>query len=177
VKSGTGAVLVPPRPNLGPEPMPARPSTWGMIGFLLIAASIAIGLLGMIRRYRRPGRRDRLRAGRAATVRVPAGPFASRRDQMAAWSAEVRAALADRFGGHWLALTTEEIAADRTLTETLGTGPAADLIRFLIDADRAKFDDREGLQPPRDEDVPGWLSGFVASSVPAAGARSMIKGK
>ena len=39
---------------------------------------------------------------------------------MAAWSTAIRAALAARFGGHWQARTTEEIAADPTLAEALG---------------------------------------------------------
>ena len=53
----------------------------------------------------------------------------------------------------------------------------SDLVRFLSDADRAKFDDREGLQPPLPGSAPEWLARFVSSSEPAAGARSMIKGK
>lgn len=102
---------------------------------------------------------------------------------MAAWSTAIRAALGARFGGHWQARTTEEIAADPTLGERLGPEPAAELVRFLALADLAKFDDRDGLQSPLpDPDLaPGWLVALVAStspsSVPAAGARSRIKGK
>ena len=131
-------------------------------------------------RSRRRRRSSRLKT---APFEAPAGPFASRREQMAAWSTAIRAALGGRFGGHWHARTTEEIAADATLAERLGPEPAAELVRFLALADLAKFDDRDGLQPPLpDPDLaPGWLVALAASpspsSVPAAGARSRIKGK
>jgi hypothetical protein len=177
VSSGAGAVLVPPRDNLGPEPMPGRLSTAELIGFLLIGVATALNLLWLIRRYRRIRRRDRLRAGRPAWPGVPTGPFASRGEQMAAWSAAVRAALAVRSGAPWNARTTEEIAADASLAATLGPGTVEALVRFLSEADRAKFDDREGLQPPLPDAVPGWLAELVASCDPKAGARSMIKGK
>jgi hypothetical protein len=177
LRSGAGAVLVPPRPNLGPEPMPGRLSTSGWIGIWLIGASLSVGLFWWLRRSYWPRRSERARPRGPAGDDVPAGPFASRRDQMTAWSAEVRGTLADRFGEHWRARTTEEIAGDVSLIERLGDETAARLVRFLIDADRAKFDDREGLQPPLVDAVPEWVAGFVASSVPAAGARSMINGK
>ena len=98
---------------------------------------------------------------------------------MAAWSSAIRAALAARFGGHWQARTTEEIAADLTLSERLGPEPTAELVQFLALADLAKFNDRDGLQPPLPDVAPEWLVEFVASasSVPAAGAMSRIKGK
>jgi hypothetical protein len=98
---------------------------------------------------------------------------------MAAWSIAVREALVARFGASWRARTTEEIAADATLAEALGPEPTARLVEFLSDADRAKFDDRDGLQPPVPDDLPDWLIAFVAptSNVPAAGARSRIIGK
>lgn len=96
---------------------------------------------------------------------------------MAAYSAAVRSALAARFGAQWNARTTEEIADDATLAEAIGPERSAQLVEFLSLADRAKFDDREGVQSPLPDAAPEWLAGFVASSVPEAGARSMIKGK
>ncbi len=174
------AVLVPPRPNLGPEPLPRSLS----LVEVLLAGVLGIALMALVVsrlvRVRRRRRRGRLGTG---PLGAPAGPFASRRDQMAAWSSAIRAALAARFGGHWQARTTEEIAADPTLGERLGPEPAAELVRFLALADLAKFDDRDGLQPPLpDPDLaPGWLVALVdsrsPSSVPAAGASSRINGK
>ncbi len=179
LNSAAKAVLVPPRPNLGPEPLPRSLSITQLVLAGVLLAGLAIMVLsGLIRIRRRRRRRfDK------PPIAVPAGPFASRREQMAAWSTAIRAALAVRLGGHWNARTTEEIAADQTLLERLGPEPAAELVRFLALADLAKFDDREGLQPPLpDPDLaPGWLAALVASalpsSVPAAGARSRIKGK
>ena len=181
VKPAAKAVLIPPRPNLGPEPLPRSLSSGELVlAVVLVTTAAALGLSGLLRVRRQLRRRDRPGATRFET---PAGPFSSRREQMAAWSAAVRGALATRFGGHWNARTTEEIAAEQTLAETLGAESAGELIRFLALADLAKFDDRDGLQPPLPEpDVtPGWLVALVASrsisSEPAAGARSRIKGK
>jgi hypothetical protein len=171
---GARAVLVPPRPNLGPEPMTPRPSTLGLILILLLVAAGTLGLLGLVHDLRRLRRREPSRAERLG---MPTGPFDSRREQMAACSAAVRAALAARFGARWHARTTEEIANDATLAETLGPEHSAQLIQFLSMADRAKFDDREGLQSPLPDAAPEWLAGFVASPLPAAGASSRITGK
>jgi len=178
--SAAKAVLVPPRPNLGPEPLPPSLSLAELVLAGVLGTALMVLLLSGLVRLRR--RRGRGRLG-TAPFEVPAGPFASRREQMAAWSSAIRAALAARFGGHWQARTTEEIAADAALGERLGPEPAAELVRFLALADLAKFDDRAGLQPPLpDPDLAsGWLVALVAStspsSVPAAGARSRIKGK
>lgn len=171
------AVLVPPRPNLGPEPMPGRPATAWLFLIVLLVAGGAVALLKILRSRGRP------RAARALPLEATAGPFASRRDQMIAWSAAAREALAARSGPQWRARTTEEIAAETSLAGTLGDDLAAQLVGFLTEADRAKFDDRDGLQPPLPGDLPGWLAAFVASSSPtavaeaAAGARSRINGK
>ncbi len=98
---------------------------------------------------------------------------------MASISAVVRSALAARFGPSWIARTTEEIAADPALAGTFGDDTARRVVRFLSEADRAKFDDREGLQPP--EPAPegadrfDWLGDFVIAA--SAGASSTINGK
>jgi hypothetical protein len=172
------AVLIPPRPNLGPEPLPRRLST---VELTLVVAAVLLGLLGLLRGLSRLRRRGRPRGAQADRLALPEGPFVTRREQMAAWSGAVREAMALRFGTQWRARTTEEIEADAALAEALGPEHAERLVRFLAASDRAKFDDREGLQSPLPDDSPGleldWLGGFVASSLPAAGARSRIKGK
>jgi hypothetical protein len=182
INPGARAVLVPPRPNLGPEPLGR--SIWGdeaILAGLLVTTVAASGLVAFLR-YRR--RRLRARPEAAGSV-PPRGPFATRREQMAAWSTLVRTALAARFGGGWHARTTEEIAAEAALVETLGAERAGELVRFLVQADLAKFDDRDGLQPPLPdlEAAPEWLAALLASAspapapVPSAGASSRIKGK
>jgi hypothetical protein len=177
--SAAKAVLVPPRPNLGPEPLPRSLSITALVLAGLLVAAVAATVLARLVRFRRQ-RRDRRDT---APFEAPAGPFDSRGEQMAAWSLAIRAALAARFGGHWHARTTEEIAADPIVAERLGPELATALVRFLAVADLAKFDDRDGLQPPLpDPDfMPGWLSALDAPTsapgVPSAGAMSRIKGK
>ena len=169
------AVLVPPRPNLGPEPPPGDPTTAAVVLAILLFSALTMTTAGLrLLRARR-----RRRAARPDSPGPPTGPFATRREQMAAWSAAVRDALAVRQGPQWRARTTEEIAADATLAATLGPALAARLVELLTLADRAKFDDVDGLQPPWPDLATGWLVDFVAgsSTVPAAGARSRIKGK
>jgi hypothetical protein len=174
------AVLVPPRPNLGPEPLPRRLDT---LELALIVAAAALGLMGLAVALRRLGRQRRGMGPDPARPTLPEGPFATRREQMAAWSGVVRETLSLRFGDRWRARTTEEIASDPGLAEALGPEAAARLVRFLAESDRAKFDDREGLQSPLSGDPPGpgldldWVAGFIAASVPAAGARSRITGR
>jgi hypothetical protein len=174
----TAAVFTPPRPNLGPEPLPDRALSPALMAVLVMAIVLVIALLGLVglRRARRRGRRG------PARPLLPAGPFANRREQMAAWSEAVRVGLSAQLGGGWRARTTEEIAGDAALAEALGPETAAELVRYLALADLAKFDDRQGLQSPLpDADVsPPWLITLVGSlppSDPAAGARSTIKGK
>jgi hypothetical protein len=156
--------------------LPRALSNEALLVIVSLVVMAALGLLGL----RRVVRRRRARQGPARRD-APTGPFGSRREQMAAWSAAVRAALASRFGDHWRARTTEEIAADVDLAEALGGERREELVQFLARADLAKFDDREGLQPPL-PDPPGaplWMVEFVAAaaSAPAAGASSRIKGK
>jgi hypothetical protein len=173
------AVLVPPRPNLGPEPLPRR---LDVLELTLIVGAAATGLVGLILASRRV-RRDHRREAEPGRPRLPEGPFATRREQMAGWSKAVREALSRRHGEHWRARTTEEIAADPALAGSLGPEAAARLVAFLVESDRAKFDDREGLQSPLAGDGTGpgldldWLGEFVAAAVPAAGARSRTTGK
>lgn len=55
--------------------------------------------------------------------------------------------MAEAFGAAWLAKTTEEIANDPVLVDRIGPEPAAQLIAFLAEADRAKFADALDPQP------------------------------
>jgi hypothetical protein len=180
-KPAAKAILVPPRPNLGPERIPSSlldPEL--VLAAVLIAVAALLGSLGWTRARRR--RRGRTGSGQPS-FRAPSGPFQSRREQMDAWSDAVRGTLAVRFGEHWNARTTEEIAADPALAVAIGAEAAAALVRFLAVADLGKFDDRDGLQPPLPETdlAAGWLDALAASTsapfAPAAAASSMIRGR
>jgi hypothetical protein len=156
VNPAAKAVLVPPRPNPGPEPLPQRFMTGELI---LVVLLLVVGTLSLLGRLRL---RDRRRVP-GAVRRTPQETFDSRRDQMTAWSAAVREALAVRFGASFIARTTEEIASDTILAETLGPEPWARLVLFLSEADRAKFDDREGRQPPLPCESLNWLAEFLVT--------------
>jgi hypothetical protein len=128
-------VYTPPRPNLGPEPLPP-PNPWLALGLVLAALVLAILALRVWRRRRR-------RKAAPASVVAMAGPpdetAGSPHERMIAWSVAIREALAARFGPAWRARTTEEIAADARLIDVLGPERAEGLIHFLAAVDRAKF--------------------------------------
>jgi hypothetical protein len=172
----TKAVLVPPQPNLGPEPLPEAGSVdHALLALVFVIAGVGqLGLiLWLLRKLRNRGRLRALRAEQAGPPSVPG----SLRDQIIARSQELRAALAARFGPSWRAMTTEEIAAGPALADHLGPDRAARLIAFLGAADRAKFareDDSEPPQPPFDFT---GLDELLSALRAEAGARSRINGK
>ncbi len=170
------AVLVPPRPNLGPEPLPpSRLSTGPLVlGGLALAFLIAIALVA--RRRRRP-RRSRTTATQAPP-RARNGDPSSPRDRMIDWSDAVREALVARFGPAWRAKTTEEIAVEDALVPALGDEQAALLVRFLAAADRLKFaQEGEPAREPAAHSVEDWEPWVAAFVIPEAGASSKTKGK
>lgn len=167
-KSPMTKALVPPRPNLGPEPWPARLS----FGVRETAACVLIvALLGLAVWYwLRPRRRCGTKVGSAAHGRQESD---SPRERLIARAEAIRASLADRFDPSWLASTTEEIAGQAVLVEAFGSELASRLVQFLSLADRAKFalDDADELQGG---DWDGWTSEYLTT---AAGASSRIKGR
>lgn len=151
------APVLPPRPNLGPEPWPSAWTTYGpFVTTALIA--LAIGLLAW-RVYGRSRARDGAgEPGREADSGAPPGAT-----PLVVWSERVRVALADRLGGTgWAARTTEELADDPTLTTRLGPESAARLVRFLRAADRAKFADDAPASRTEIEAWSAWAAAFVA---------------
>jgi hypothetical protein len=131
--------LVPPRPNLGPEPWSETrierelPLEIGLALGLVLA-----GLLWIVRR-RSVGRR------RASL----AEPQVSEHDDspgavLLSLATRVREALAARFGPALRARTTEEIAADAEIREALGEVNLEPLTHLLIAADRWKFASEPG---------------------------------
>jgi hypothetical protein len=146
-----------PRPNPGPEPWPA--ATWPGPALILLAALWVVA--GAWWAFRQRRRRD---APAAEPRAVPSEP------SMAVLAERVRDALVARFGPSWASRTTEEVAASAEVAESLGRDPADTLVRFLAQADRAKF----GGGPDQGPEWADWVSEFVASS---AGASSTINGR
>ena len=167
-------LLVPPRPNLGPEPW-AETRPWGAdLPVLGVVMALAIAVTGAgwgLRRLRARGRHASRTSGSTA---APMSDPPSRRERLIALSRAVREALVVRFGPAWGSKTTEEIAREAGLAEAFGPEDAARLLRFLHEADRAKFAD-EGEPPstPSPDLGEDWVGAFVA----AAGAKSTIRGK
>ncbi len=174
MKTPSRAVLVPPRPNLGPEPLTGPESvagTWLALGLVLGLVALLLGW----RRLRVKARRVEPQAALAALLdRTPDSP----RERMIAWSEAVREAVVVRFGPAWRAKTTEEMGADSTLLDALGPERTAELVRFLKASDRAKFAARdEPLADAQSDAWRLWVAVFVSESVSAEGASSRIKGK
>ncbi len=172
IAPGPSEGLIPPRPNLGPEPWadppggPRRlpPWAWFLAPALLLAAW----------RWRRL-RRRRIRPAGDGLAAPPADPDPSPRLRMIAASDSVRVALIGAFGPSWKSKTTEEIAAEPAVGDRLGPDRAARLGEFLAEADRAKF---AGQEPGGVEGWEAWAASFAEGlAAGAAGARSRINGK
>lgn len=130
----TKTIYTPPRPNLGPDPLVESPSWLG----IAVAITLALAFLTYLvkRRRRKPvSTPSQVRPG------MPDEGSISPRERMIAWSLTLRASLAETFGPSWLAKTTEEIARDPILADTLGPEYVTQLLAFLADADRTKFSD------------------------------------
>lgn len=132
--------LVPPRPNLGPEPWRDPAPDWQvLVAASLLAAAVLVAGWWAWRRWaiRRPG------IGSAVDLAsADAGP----RGRLLALSTSLRDELSGCLGTSFRARTTEEIAADNRVAELLGEEPFHQLLRFFDLIDRIKF------APDRGED-------------------------
>lgn len=164
-------VLVPPRPNLGPEPW-AETRSWGAhLPALGVSMALAIAVIVAGRQWRRVRARRRYAPGISAPTAAPMGEPPSRRERLIALSGAVREVLVARFGPAWRSKTTEEIAREGGLAEAFGAEETARLLQFLEGADRAKFaneNEREPLSDSSPDSGEDWANGFIT----AAGARS-----
>jgi hypothetical protein len=125
--------LVPPRPNLGPEPW-SDPEPIAL--YLWVAGALAfLVLIWIVRKRLR-----RARVGRPGLDIANAGDRdTTPRGRLVALSRSIRERLASQFGTAWRAKTTEELAAEPRLAEALGLDQLQELIRFLDQVDRLKF--------------------------------------
>ena len=127
--------LVPPRPNLGPEPWhDPQPLSRAVLVIVVLVLLLLASLIW--RRYRRS-------PARASRGSLPSGDITSfnpnPRDQLVALSASIRDALTVPFGTACRAMTTEELSTDGRLEQLLGDQDLRELIRFLDQVDHLKF--------------------------------------
>jgi hypothetical protein len=138
VNGETPRGLVPPKPNLGPEPW-SEPEVMPWLALALGLAALAVVLFAW--RRRRGARRAR------GTVAATGGPATdpTPRDRLVGLSVTIRDALTAQFGHSCRAKTTEELSLDERLEPLLGADGFRDLIQFLDRIDRLKFaPDRPG---------------------------------
>ena len=127
--------LVPPQPNLGPEPWPEPDATMR----LLLSLGIAAAALVLLAAWAWSGRaRRRAQKQRAASSGLaPADP--TPREQLVGLSVTIRDALTAQFGVSCRAKTTEELSADARLADLLGADGFQELMQFLDRIDLLKF--------------------------------------
>lgn len=142
--------LVPPRPNLGPEPWPEDSAPSSIIG-LTIPGLVAVLMLAW---WWRRARRSRPRRPGPEVEAAPAPePDPSPRTRLIASAEAVRSAIVATHGPAWASKTTEELADEPGLVERLGADRASRLVELFRASDRAKF---AGEDPERVEDWEAW---------------------
>lgn len=124
--------LVPPRPNLGPEPWREPAPSYGLFFGLAIAGAVML-LAAWAWRWRTLRSRNPGPAGGA--LEAEPGP----RGRLVGLSVSIRDALTAQFGSSFRAKTTEEISADERLPQLLGEPGFRELVQFLDRIDRLKF--------------------------------------
>ena len=148
-------VLIPPRPNLGPETWSEEPSSIPP----LLAAGIALlvlltGAIGIFfYRRRRSGRRTAKSCPAEAMPVIPA-------TQLLNLAGQIREDLAARFGPSFRARTTQEIAADLEVKEVIGVEHLEPMIRLLSLADHCKFAalPENGDQQTLGDEISAWTA-------------------
>jgi hypothetical protein len=129
--SEESAVLLPPRPNRGPDSWsPPIEAVWPAIA-LVVALVGVLGLVSLRRARRLSPQGIAVHADPPRVVNPP--------ENLIAAAEAIRNAIAEAYGEPWLAKTTEELAGDATLREGLGAELAARGVGVLSAADRAKF--------------------------------------
>jgi len=133
VNPAAARTLVPPRPNLGPEPW-SEPNP---LAIYFVLGAILAGLFVVLFGWRRLGR---LRAARADADLSSENPRdTSPHGRLVALSQSLRTVLARQFGPAWRAKTNEELSAEPRLAEALGHDQLRELIQILNDIDLLKF--------------------------------------
>jgi hypothetical protein len=141
VNPAAARALVPPRPNLGPEPW-SEPDPFALF-YVLGATAAALFILWL--GWRRHGR---FRVSRVVSGLSSQNPRdTSPHGRLVALSQSFRTVLASQFGPAWRAKTNEELSAEPRLAELLGGDQLQELIQILNDIDLLKFaPNRSNLQ-------------------------------
>lgn len=126
--------LIPPRPNLGPEPW-RDPGATDLILLGLVIASMILLVAGWLWRRRRSRGVKGPAVAEGDRAVVDPGP----RGRFIGLSGTIRDALTAKFGQSFRARTTEELSTDARLIELLGDEGFRELILFLDRVDRIKF--------------------------------------
>jgi membrane protein implicated in regulation of membrane protease activity len=160
VSESVGRTLVPPRPNLGPEPWTTSPPL--NPNWLLLAIPTAVVFVWAFWKFLR-----RSLAGPRQDRAAPDEPDVTPRGRLVALSMSTKNALAARFGATWRAKTTEELATEPTLAEVLGPEPLRELIEFLDRIDRLKFavERPNQVRQPLENELADWgprIAGVIA---------------
>ncbi len=127
--------LVPPRPNLGPDPLPDGVATGWWVGLSVLVVMVVMASLWRWRRRRRVMNAASLEAA----VGLGGASGASAEDLMLGLGVSVRGLLIERFGQVWRAKTTEELATSLDLAKILGEEGLAELVAVLDRVDQIKF--------------------------------------
>jgi hypothetical protein len=126
--------LVPPRPNLGPEPWREPDATSRLLlGLGIAVVALVLAAWAWRRRIRRAAR---VRGGLSA---APTAADPTPRDRLVGLSETIRDALTAQFGVSCRAKTTPELSADVRLAELLGAEGFEELMQFLDRIDLLKF--------------------------------------
>ncbi len=126
--------LVPPRPNLGPEPWPEQPANASWAGWTAgVAAILVLIVLRRRSRMRKPAIEG------TADIPTTSETEVDSSHRLIATSERLREAMIQAFGTNWRSKTTEEIGREPGLPAKLEPAQVDRLIAFLKLADRLKF--------------------------------------
>jgi hypothetical protein len=151
--------LVPPRPNLGPEPWREPDATPQLLLALGLAAVVVLLVSWAWRRRGVVGTR-----GPGASTGGPPAAEPTSRERLVGLSETIRDALTAQFGHSCRAKTTEELSADERLSQLLGEEDFRHLIVFLDRIDLLKFapDRSENHDEGLDELLRTWETRMTA---------------
>ena len=125
-----GTPLLPPRPNLGPEPWRDAPGPGPLeLGATVaLAVGIAAAAVVLIRARRRRRAAAGSSPGPSAILEAAEADGLTDADRLLRRAEALREALIAAFGPSWAARTTEEVAAAPVLADRLGAEGAARVV-------------------------------------------------
>ena len=159
--------ILPPRPNLGPEPWPVSDDS--ALWWLLSAVPVGLFVAWWCVRRRQVAETGKQAAPRINSAAVTAS------DSLIHLTDQVREAMSRHLGSSWGAMTTEEIAIELPRIEGIDPSLCSRTIVYLLAADSAKFAGGEILSD-RFAEAELWAAELL-SALSKAGARSSQSGR